>query len=127
MVFVVIEVTRRSSVPQDVASQTLESLQKETRIGLEYALQTHKTIDVQMDLNAPIIIVPEEYGGLGNRARTLTNWLYAVLPLRSASTLSSMRVTYRLSASSRARKPFGRFIRSATSSILRPIMSTSSQ
>ena len=44
----------------DVASQTLESLQKETRIGLEYALQTHKTIDVQMDLNAPIIIVPEE-------------------------------------------------------------------
>ncbi|KAH9944371.1 vacuolar protein sorting-associated protein 13 [Epithele typhae] len=30
-----------------------------TRIGLEYALQTHKTIDVQMDLNAPIIIVPE--------------------------------------------------------------------
>ena len=45
---------------QDAATQTLESLQKETRIGLEYALQTHKTIDVQMDLNAPIIIVPEE-------------------------------------------------------------------
>ncbi|RDX55846.1 vacuolar protein sorting-associated protein 13 [Lentinus brumalis] len=44
----------------DVASQTLESLQKETRIGLEYALQTHKTVDVQMDLNAPIIIVPED-------------------------------------------------------------------
>ncbi|KAI0669883.1 vacuolar protein sorting-associated protein 13 [Trametes maxima] len=44
----------------DVASQTLEGLRKETRIGLEYALQTHKTIDVQMDLNAPIIIVPED-------------------------------------------------------------------
>ncbi|KAI0756975.1 vacuolar protein sorting-associated protein 13 [Daedaleopsis nitida] len=44
----------------DAASQTLESLQKETRIGLEYALQTHKTVDVQMDLNAPIIIVPED-------------------------------------------------------------------
>ncbi|RPD62925.1 vacuolar protein sorting-associated protein 13 [Lentinus tigrinus ALCF2SS1-6] len=44
----------------NVASQTLESLQKETRIGLEYALQTHKTVDVQMDLNAPIIIVPED-------------------------------------------------------------------
>ncbi|KAH9898385.1 vacuolar protein sorting-associated protein 13 [Cubamyces lactineus] len=44
----------------NVASQTLEGLRKETRIGLEYALQTHKTIDVQMDLNAPIIIVPED-------------------------------------------------------------------
>ncbi|TBU65089.1 vacuolar protein sorting-associated protein 13 [Dichomitus squalens] len=44
----------------DAASQTLENLQKETRIGLEYALQTHKTVDVQMDLNAPIIIVPED-------------------------------------------------------------------
>ncbi|KAI0724570.1 vacuolar protein sorting-associated protein 13 [Cerioporus squamosus] len=44
----------------NVATQTLESLQKETRIGLEYALQTHKTVDVQMDLNAPIIIVPED-------------------------------------------------------------------
>lgn len=43
-----------------MASQTLETLQKETRIGLEYALQAHKTVDVQMDLNAPIIIVPEE-------------------------------------------------------------------
>ncbi len=45
---------------KDVASQTLEGLRKETRIGLEYALQTHKTVDVKMDLNAPIIIVPEE-------------------------------------------------------------------
>ncbi|KAI0639418.1 vacuolar protein sorting-associated protein 13 [Trametes polyzona] len=44
----------------DVASQTLEGLRKETRIGLEYALQTHKTVDVQMDLNAPIIIIPED-------------------------------------------------------------------
>ncbi|KAH9849745.1 vacuolar protein sorting-associated protein 13 [Lenzites betulinus] len=44
----------------DVASQTLDGLRKETRIGLEYALQTHKTIDVQMDLNAPIILIPED-------------------------------------------------------------------
>ncbi|KAH9937704.1 vacuolar protein sorting-associated protein 13 [Fomitopsis serialis] len=43
----------------DVASQTLEGLRKETRAGLEYALQTHKTVDVHMDLNAPIIIVPK--------------------------------------------------------------------
>ena len=46
--------------PQDVAGQTLEGLRNETRAGFEYALQTHKTIDVQMDLNAPVIIVPEE-------------------------------------------------------------------
>ncbi|KAF4623901.1 hypothetical protein D9613_001806 [Agrocybe pediades] len=42
------------------ASQTLEGLRRDTRAGLEYALQTHKTIDVQMDLNAPVIIVPED-------------------------------------------------------------------
>ncbi|KAF9453814.1 vacuolar protein sorting-associated protein 13 [Macrolepiota fuliginosa MF-IS2] len=44
----------------NVASQTLEGLRKETRAGLEYALQNHKTIDIQMDLNAPIIIIPED-------------------------------------------------------------------
>ncbi|KAF9478514.1 vacuolar protein sorting-associated protein 13 [Pholiota conissans] len=42
------------------ASETLEGLRRETRAGLEYALQTHKTIDIQMDLNAPVIIVPED-------------------------------------------------------------------
>ncbi|KAL0951191.1 hypothetical protein HGRIS_007919 [Hohenbuehelia grisea] len=44
----------------NVASETFEGLRKETRAGLEYALQTHKTIDIQMDMNAPIIIVPED-------------------------------------------------------------------
>ncbi|KAJ3917835.1 vacuolar protein sorting-associated protein 13 [Lentinula edodes] len=43
-----------------VASQTLEGLRKETRAGLEFALQNHKTIDIQMDMDAPIIIVPED-------------------------------------------------------------------
>ncbi|KAJ7071032.1 vacuolar protein sorting-associated protein 13 [Mycena amicta] len=42
------------------ASETLEGLRKETRAGLEYALQTHKTIDIQMDLKAPVIIIPED-------------------------------------------------------------------
>jgi vacuolar protein sorting-associated protein 13A/C len=46
---------------QSAASQTFDDLRKETRIGLEYALQTHKTIDLQMDMNAPVIIIPEEY------------------------------------------------------------------
>ncbi|KAF8898743.1 hypothetical protein BD779DRAFT_1795358 [Infundibulicybe gibba] len=44
----------------NVASQTLEGLRKETRAGLEFALQNHKTIDIQMDMNAPIIIIPED-------------------------------------------------------------------
>ncbi|RDB28887.1 Vacuolar protein sorting-associated protein 13 [Hypsizygus marmoreus] len=43
----------------NVASQTLEGLRKETRAGLEFALQMHKTIDVHMDMNAPVIIIPE--------------------------------------------------------------------
>lgn len=46
---------------QNVASQTLEDLRKETRAGLEFALQSHKTIDLQVDMNAPVIIIPEEY------------------------------------------------------------------
>ncbi|GAA5827080.1 hypothetical protein JCM11251_002234 [Rhodosporidiobolus azoricus] len=44
----------------DVASETLEGIRKETRAGLEYALQAHKTVDVHLDLNAPIIIIPED-------------------------------------------------------------------
>ena len=54
-------------IVQYAASETLEGLRKETRAGLEYALQTHKTIDIQMDLNAPIIIIPEECVPLSSR------------------------------------------------------------
>ncbi|KAJ7492621.1 vacuolar protein sorting-associated protein 13 [Mycena latifolia] len=43
-----------------VATETLEGFRKETRAGLEFALQTHKTIDIQMDMNAPVIIIPED-------------------------------------------------------------------
>lgn len=46
---------------KSAASQTLEGISKETRAGLEFALQNHKTIDIQMDLNAPVIIIPEKY------------------------------------------------------------------
>lgn len=44
----------------DVASETIEGIRKETRAGLEYALAQHSTVDVKLDLNAPIIIVPED-------------------------------------------------------------------
>ncbi|PWN25799.1 DUF1162-domain-containing protein [Jaminaea rosea] len=44
----------------DVASETLEGIRKETRAGLENALENHKTIDVALDVAAPIIIVPQD-------------------------------------------------------------------
>lgn len=42
------------------AGQTFEGFRKETRSGLLYALDNHKTIDVKLDMNAPIIIIPME-------------------------------------------------------------------
>ena len=42
----------------ETAGSTVEGLRQQTRAGLEYALQEHKTIDVQLDLQAPLIIVP---------------------------------------------------------------------
>ncbi|WFD42049.1 Vacuolar protein sorting-associated protein 13 [Malassezia psittaci] len=44
----------------DVASETLEGIRKETRIGLESALENHKTLDVALDVQAPIIVLPED-------------------------------------------------------------------
>ncbi|ORY32314.1 hypothetical protein BCR39DRAFT_523905, partial [Naematelia encephala] len=42
----------------DAAGQTLDGIRKETRAGLEFALEQHKTIDIRVDMNAPIIIIP---------------------------------------------------------------------
>lgn len=41
------------------AGSTVEGLRQQTRAGLEFALQEHKSIDVQLDLQAPLIIVPD--------------------------------------------------------------------
>ncbi len=43
----------------ETAGSTVEGIRQQTRAGLEYALQEHKTIDVQLDLQAPLIIVPD--------------------------------------------------------------------
>lgn len=40
------------------ANKTVEELREQTRIGLEYALQEHKTLNVQVDVKAPVILVP---------------------------------------------------------------------
>ncbi|KAF8453095.1 hypothetical protein BGX38DRAFT_1249760 [Terfezia claveryi] len=41
------------------AGATVEGLRQQTRAGLEYALEEHKTLNAKLDLQAPLIIVPE--------------------------------------------------------------------
>jgi len=41
------------------AGATVEELRQQTRVGLEFALEEHKTINAKLDLQAPLIIVPE--------------------------------------------------------------------
>ena len=65
----VVQVTKFFKPPQDkmqsigalmeTAGSTVEGIRQQTRAGLEYALQEHKTIDVQLDLQAPLILVPD--------------------------------------------------------------------
>ena len=43
----------------ETAGATVEGLRQQTRAGLEFALQEHKTINAQLDLQAPLIIIPE--------------------------------------------------------------------
>ncbi|QPG98509.1 hypothetical protein C2857_007681 [Epichloe festucae Fl1] len=40
------------------AGATVEGLREQTRAGLEFALEEHKTVNAQLDLQAPLIIVP---------------------------------------------------------------------
>lgn len=41
------------------ASATVEGLREQTRSGLEFALEEHKTINAKLDLQAPLIIIPQ--------------------------------------------------------------------
>ncbi|CAG8552629.1 14898_t:CDS:10 [Dentiscutata erythropus] len=43
----------------EAAGDTIEGLKAQTRAVLEMKLEKHKTIDVEVDMNAPIIIVPK--------------------------------------------------------------------
>lgn len=45
----------------EVAGDTLEDLKNQTRVNLEYALEQHTTLDLRVDMDAPVIVVPEEY------------------------------------------------------------------
>ncbi|ROW17215.1 hypothetical protein VPNG_01341 [Cytospora leucostoma] len=43
----------------ETAGATVEDLRQQTRAGLEFALEEHKTINAVLDLQAPLIIIPE--------------------------------------------------------------------
>lgn len=43
----------------ETAGATVEGLRQQTRAGLEYALQEHKTLDAKLDLQAPLVIIPD--------------------------------------------------------------------
>ncbi|KAF4605212.1 hypothetical protein EYR40_003995 [Pleurotus pulmonarius] len=43
----------------NAASENLEAFRTQSRAVLEYALETSKTLDIQVDMSAPIIIIPE--------------------------------------------------------------------
>ncbi len=46
-------------VLMESAGATVEGFRQQTRAGLEFALEEHKTIDAKLDLQAPLIIIPE--------------------------------------------------------------------
>ena len=65
----VVEVTKFFKPPErhmesigallETAGQTVEEIRQQTRAGLEFALEEHKTVNASLDIQAPLIIVPE--------------------------------------------------------------------
>ena len=43
----------------ETAGATVEGLRQQTRAGLEFALEEHKTLNAHLDIQAPLIIIPE--------------------------------------------------------------------
>ncbi|KAL2157330.1 hypothetical protein VTH06DRAFT_6268 [Thermothelomyces fergusii] len=43
----------------ETAGATVEGLRQQTRAGLQFALEEHKTVNAKLDLQAPLIIIPE--------------------------------------------------------------------
>ncbi|KAL2150408.1 hypothetical protein VTH82DRAFT_6971 [Thermothelomyces myriococcoides] len=43
----------------ETAGATVEGLREQTRAGLQFALEEHKTVNAKLDLQAPLIIIPE--------------------------------------------------------------------
>lgn len=43
----------------ETAGATVEEIRQQTRAGLEFALEEHRTLNAQLDIQAPLIIIPE--------------------------------------------------------------------
>lgn len=43
----------------ETAGATVEGIRQQTRAGLEFALEEHKTVNANLDIQAPLIIIPE--------------------------------------------------------------------
>lgn len=43
----------------ETAGATVEGLRKQTRAGLQFALEEHKTLNANLDIHAPLIVIPE--------------------------------------------------------------------
>ncbi|CEG78909.1 hypothetical protein RMATCC62417_13445 [Rhizopus microsporus] len=52
----------------EVAGDTFEGIKKQTRASLEYALEQHTTFDLKVDMDAPVIIIPENCTSTSCRA-----------------------------------------------------------
>ena len=46
---------------QAYAQETISSIAQQTKAGLDYAIEQHKTLDLVVDISAPIFIFPERY------------------------------------------------------------------
>lgn len=51
----------------EVAGDTLEDIKNQTRASLEFALDQHTTFDLQIDMDAPVIIIPEDCTSITSR------------------------------------------------------------
>ncbi|RCI00207.1 hypothetical protein CU097_014138 [Rhizopus azygosporus] len=52
----------------EVAGDTFEGIKKQTKASLEYALEQHTTFDLKVDMDAPVIIIPENCTSTSCRA-----------------------------------------------------------
>lgn len=46
---------------QAYAQEKISSIAQQTKAGLNYAIEQHKTLEVLIDISAPIFIFPERY------------------------------------------------------------------
>ncbi|KAI9493351.1 hypothetical protein BDB00DRAFT_946102 [Zychaea mexicana] len=51
----------------EVAGDTLEDIKNQTRVNLEYALEQHTTLDLKVDMDAPVIVIPEDCTAVKSR------------------------------------------------------------